>query len=167
MPSLKRCPRQTGVLLSCPYHYLMLAFPFSFFFLFLRIYTFLFVLALGWDFQKKTIIPFPESEQTCTHTVSVLLKMEGIQQLFAIITLAVQDSNEVFQNSNCSMLCNTSFWQTREQDNIKLSEKLKTFSTLLNSIDKAVSKADIYGNEGEEDKGKDQWSLLKPCASSS
>lgn len=65
------------------------------------------------------------------------------------------------------MLCNMSFWQTRGQDDIKLSKKLKTFSALVKNIDTRVTKADIYGNEGEENKGEDQQNLLKPCASSS
>lgn len=41
-----------------------------------------------------------------------------------------------------------------------MSEKLKTFSIILKNIDKEVRNADIYGNEIEEDKGEDQWSLL-------
>lgn len=65
------------------------------------------------------------------------------------------------------MLCNMGFWQTRGQDDIKLSEKLKTFSALVKNIDTRVTKEDIYGNEGEENTGEDQQSLLKPYASSS
>lgn len=57
------------------------------------------------------------------------------------------------------------FGKPGDKDDTKLSEKLKTFSSLFNNTDEVVSKADIYGNEGEEEWGEDQWSLPKPSAS--